>query len=222
MIRDPFDIHRNNIFKATASRTANRIRDTAAQVGANALENMAFSMPRNLPNFESANRDLEDGAWSSLRGAGNRVTGMFDKEALPMYKDKPFTYTPSYKNRPLYKKKRFFGSLVLGVVFFFYLLGFFSSPKDEAKQKSSWSWMGLGDVGKTDWEQRRSKVVEAFQLSWDTYERYAWGTSNGTVALGRALIIMEQATTSITPSRRRARTWRLRVSAGLLLTRWTP
>lgn len=124
---------------------------------------------------------------------------MFDKEALPMYKDKPFTYTPSYKNRPLWRKKRFFGSLVLGVVFLLYLLGGFSGSRDDAKPiKSSWSWMGLGDMGKADWEGRRSKVVEAFQLSWDTYERYAWGTSMEDQGLDDALISTQQATMSIT------------------------
>ncbi|KAG9253250.1 glycoside hydrolase family 47 protein [Emericellopsis atlantica] len=125
---------------------------------------MAFNVPRHLPDFGSQNRDLEDHAWSSLRGAGAR--------------DKPFTYTPSYKNRPLWRKKRFFGGITMLVVFALYMLGFWSSPEVKSKPataKSAWSWIGMSNSDKVDWEERRQAVVEAFQVSWDAYERYAWG-----------------------------------------------
>lgn len=183
MIRDPFDIHRKNIFKATATRAAHNIRQTATQVGANALD-MSFNIPRNVPNFGNSDRDLEDTAWASLRGAGakvqDRVTGLFDQESLPMYKDKPYAYTPSYRNRPIWRKKRFLASTALFAITILYYLGFLSSAESDpkaTKSNSAWSWMGLPDKGKVDWNQRRERVVEAFQLSWDTYERYAWGTS---------------------------------------------
>ena len=176
MIRDPFDIHRKNIFQATAYRAANNIRQTAAQVGANALD-MSFGVPRNVPNFNTGDRDLEDHAWSSLRGAGarvqDRVTGLFEKETLPMYKDKPSSYAPSYRRRPWWRKKRVFGTLVLTILSVLYLFGFFSSSSDKPS-RPAWSWMGL-ETDKVDWEERRGRVVEAFELSWDTYERYAWG-----------------------------------------------
>ncbi|PFH60678.1 hypothetical protein XA68_10548 [Ophiocordyceps unilateralis] len=135
MIRDPFDIHRKSAFRATALRAAQNIRDTAVEAGAQALE-MSFSVPQNLPDFGAPHRDLEDRAWASVarRGAGagvgilnnvqDRVAGVFDRESLPMYKDKPYTRTGR-------------------------------------------------DGG--DWLERRRHVVEAFELSWDAYERYAWG-----------------------------------------------
>ena len=181
MIRDPFDIHRRNLIQATAaaaSHTANNIRQTAAQVGAD----MSFTVPRRVPDFDDTDRALEDHAWSSLRGAGarvqGRVTGLFEAKSLPMYKDKPFTRTPSYRNRPLWRKKRTLGTLVLLVLSVLYFLGFFSSrSRSETRpSKSGWSWPRL-DTGKADWDQRRQRVVEAFQLSWDAYERYAWGRS---------------------------------------------
>ena len=181
MIRDPFDIHRKNVFQATAARAAENIRNTAARVGANALD-MPFNIPKNVPDFGGAGRELEDNAWASLRGASarakDRVNGMFDKEALPMYKDKPFTYTPSYRNRPWWRKKRIIGGAVTALLFFVYMLGFFSSSDDAGQTagKSGWSWIGVPGAGKTaDWETRRERVVEAFQISWDAYERYAWG-----------------------------------------------
>lgn len=29
-----------------------------------------------------------------------------------------------------------------------------------------------------DWDERRERVKDAFILSWDGYEQYAWGTSS--------------------------------------------
>lgn len=178
MIRDPFDIHRRNLLQTTASRAAHNIRQTAAQVGANALD-MSFSVPRNVPNFTGGNRDLEDNAWSSLRGAGarvqDRVTGIFDKETLPMYKDKPYSHTPSYRNRPWWRKKRVLGIIALAVLSLLHLTGLFSSSKPDPRPSKSWlSWMGTG-TDDADWEKRRSHVVEAFEITWDAYEHYAWG-----------------------------------------------
>lgn len=188
MLRDPFDIHRKNIFQVTANRAAQNIRDTAAQVGANALD-MSFAVPRNVPDFGGPGREQEDNAWSSLRGAGarakDRVNGMFDKDALPMYKDKPFTYTPSYRNRPWWKKKRMLSGIFTSVLFLVYMLGIFSEPQAGQSNPSArpgWSWIGLSDsAGKdADWGERRERVVQAFEVSWDAYERYAWGTYRAT------------------------------------------
>ena len=179
MIRDPFDIHRKNIFRETAARTAQHIRDTATQIGAsNALGEMAFSMPRNVPNFGGADRDLEDSAWSSLRGGVQKgVSGLYQKkESLPMYKDKPYAYAPSHKNRPWWRRKRILGSICAFITLLVYFVAFRHKSQTEIRSsKSGWSWMGVSDQNKVDWEERREKVVEAFQLSWDSYERYAWG-----------------------------------------------
>ncbi|KAF4123429.1 mannosyl-oligosaccharide alpha-1,2-mannosidase [Geosmithia morbida] len=202
MIRDPFDIHRNNILRTTASRAVQNIREAATvaaqqatqaatqaanqatQAGADALDNMSsFSVPRNLPNFSGEGRDLEDSAWSALRGAGakvqDRVTGMFDQESLPMYKDKPYSHVPSRRNRSWWRKKRILGSLVFTFVSVLYLFGFFSEESSEGRLrgssgKPSWSsWAALSSSA--DWDDRRQRVVEAFEVSWDAYERYAFG-----------------------------------------------
>ena len=114
-----------------------------------------------------------------MGGVQEKVSSMFDSEALPMYKDKPYGYGPS-RRRSMWKKKRTFGTLTLGIVFLLYMLGFFSSSTGEKRPSvSSWTWMGLSqERGKVNWDKRREHVVEAFQLSWDAYERYAWGTPN--------------------------------------------
>lgn len=180
MIRDPFDNHRKkNIFQATAARTAQHLRDTAAQVGSNALGDMAFSIPRNVPDFGGAHRELEDSAWSALRG-GKAIPGLFERDSsLPMYKDKPYGYAPSQRNRPLWRRKRAIGPFLIVVGVLVYLLAFNRKTQTEiTPSNSGWSWTGVSDSkNKAAWDERREKVVEAFQLSWDAYERYGWGMS---------------------------------------------
>lgn len=191
MIRDPFDIHRkNNIFQTTALRAAQNIRNKAAQVGTNALE-MSFSIPKNVPNFRDPHRRLEDHAWAAVSKPGaaqpggifsdmqNKVSGFFDDDdELPMYKDKPRGYAPSTRRRRWWKRKRVLASIAIVVTFLLWVTGFFSSHQgDRHHSSSAWSWLAApGDKGVVaDWDKRRSLVVEAFELSWDSYERHAWG-----------------------------------------------
>ncbi|KEY74110.1 hypothetical protein S7711_05360 [Stachybotrys chartarum IBT 7711] len=190
MIRDPFDIHRKKAFGNTAFRAAQSVKETVVQAGTDALD-MSFSVPRNLPNFNAAERELEDRAWSSISGSRStkskgimnevqgRVTGLFDKNALPMYKDKPYLYAPSMRRRPWWRRKRILLSGALGFLYLLHLLGVFSSGSTSANdesRKAGWLWDSAGrEKGKHDWNKRRELVVEAFQLSWDAYERYAWG-----------------------------------------------
>ncbi|KND89430.1 Mannosyl-oligosaccharide 1,2-alpha-mannosidase [Tolypocladium ophioglossoides CBS 100239] len=183
MIRDPFDIHRKNRFQATTFRGAQNIRNTAAQAGVGALD-MSFSIPNNVPNFGAPHRDLEDRAWAAVarRGGGGiinevqgRVAGFFDQEELPMYKDKPYAYAPSMRRRTWWRRKRILGTIALGILTLLYLMRFIG-PGQRRKSTSAWSWIGLSqEKGSSNWDERRQHVVEAFELSWDAYERYAWG-----------------------------------------------
>ncbi|KAH7329102.1 mannosyl-oligosaccharide 1,2-alpha-mannosidase [Stachybotrys elegans] len=190
MIRDPFNIHKKNVFRATAARAAQSVSDTVVQVGTQALD-MSFSVPKNVPNFGAAGREFEDRAWASVSGprpgkgkgimdgVQDRVNGLFDKKALPMYKDKPYLYAPSLRKRPMWKRKRILGSGALFLFFFLYMAGFFSSSSDNTLQttpSSGWLWSSVAqEKGGHDWAKRRELVVEAFELSWDAYVRYAWG-----------------------------------------------
>lgn len=139
------------------------------------MSDMSFGLPRNVPDFSNPQRQLEDRVW----GRGSR-------DSLPMYKDKPFGYAPSSRRHALWKRKRALGALMLGVVFVLYMLGYLSSDSIGREGVSAWPWMGLSDdPNKNYWEKRRQHVVEAFQLSWDAYERHGWGAFSGIHMLPR-------------------------------------
>ncbi|PHH75469.1 hypothetical protein CDD80_2339 [Ophiocordyceps camponoti-rufipedis] len=191
MIRDPFDIHRKNAFRVTALRAAQNIKDSAVQASAQVLD-MSFSVPKNLPDFGAPHRDLEDRAWASVarRGAGaganllnnvqGRVAGALDRERLPMYKDKPYTYAPSMRRRPWWRRKRMLSTVALGVLVLLYLTGNLpgggrNGGGGGGGDRGKFSWMSTQGRDGGDWLERRQHVVEAFELSWDAYERYAWG-----------------------------------------------
>lgn len=178
MIRDPFGIHSKNVLKATAFRAAQNIKEAATQAGANALE-MSFSIPKHVPDFGDPGRTLEDRAWAALSrrsGGGVLKGGLFEADTLPMYKDKPYAYAPSRRLRPWWQRKKVLGIIGTAVVFLLYLMGFFSGHPEAKTSGSAFSWLGLSqDKDRVDWDERRKSVVDAFEVSWDAYERYAWG-----------------------------------------------
>ncbi|KAL1839831.1 hypothetical protein VTK73DRAFT_3909 [Phialemonium thermophilum] len=200
-VRDPFNLRRTtnsaafDILRATATQAATGIRDKAAEVGSSALEkgkqaveDMSFAVPRNVPSFGNPQRIIEDQLWASSgrasssssshhhphrgphQGGGggllsdvqNRVGGILHpdrRNALPM-------------------KKRVLGLLTLILVLLLWYRGSFSEHHERARATiSQWSWLQTeADAkGKVDWLERRQRVVEAFELSWDAYERHAWG-----------------------------------------------
>ncbi|KAK1835619.1 putative mannosyl-oligosaccharide-alpha-mannosidase [Podospora conica] len=154
----------------------------------------AFSIPKNVPSFSNPQRQLEDRLWPSSgvtankrKGGGGAGTlqdrvGDFltpNRAALPMYKDKPYAYAPSGRARPLFRRKRVCGLLFLVVMGMVWWSGLFVEHHEKARSKlGQWGWVKT-DVGKAkggkDWLKRRERVVEAMQLSWGAYERYAWG-----------------------------------------------
>jgi hypothetical protein len=61
-----------------------------------------------------------------------------------------------------------------------YLLGFFSNDEPTNKKtKSHWSFLHGNEKAGAEvvWLDRRDSVKQAFAVSWDAYERYAWGMS---------------------------------------------
>lgn len=233
-VRDPFGLHRNptiGILRATATQAAREFKHRALEAGTHALEkgkqakqavetavetalesasatadDMAFSVPRNVPSFNNPQRIAEDQLWGaatgktgggagSSRGGGGgggnnilgTVGGLFDSsipgrhsQTLPMYKDKPYAYLPSDRARPMYRRKRVLGLLLFAFFAASYYLGWFDAHKDRVSQVPlpSWDWLNGKDEkahSRADWLSRRERVVEAFELSWDAYERYAWG-----------------------------------------------
>jgi len=137
---------------------------------------MSFAVPRNVPNFESAQRSFEDNVWS-------KVTG--NEKSLPMYKDKPSgkSYGYGVKSRKSFVRSRrglaLFALAVIGILYWFGG----SSTQDAAGKASeagkTWtSLVGAGNGGTTsnvDWEKRREAVKDAFVVSWKAYEEHGWG-----------------------------------------------
>ena len=98
-----------------------------------------------------------------------------------MYKDKPYNYAGSRKYTPFYRQKRVISGATLVLIGLGYWFGIFSpsavKPKSRDTNKSAWNWLSSPAVpAPVDWHDRREKVKEAFILSWDGYEQYAWGT----------------------------------------------
>jgi hypothetical protein len=139
---------------------------------------MSFAVPRNVPNFESAQRSFEDNVW-------NKVTG--NEKSLPMYKDKPSGKSYGYgaKSRKSFIRGRKGVALIaLAVISILYWFGWSSTPADVTGKvteagKTLTSIVGAGKGGKketVDWDKRREAVKEAFLSSWKAYEEHGWGT----------------------------------------------
>ena len=203
--RDPFNRHRTRAFdilRGTAINTATQLTqviEAGTQVydtGRKAVEEMAFSGPNNPPSYAIPQREPENRAWASsgvtarsaaahsnggvIGNVQDRVGGFFkeNKGDLPMYKDKPYSYAASRRQRALWKQKRTWGIAGIFGFLVLFLMGFFGGHSEHhPKTKSNWGWLSRPDKSgsKVDWFERRERVKEAFTLSWDAYERYAWG-----------------------------------------------
>ncbi|RKU42314.1 mannosyl-oligosaccharide alpha-1,2-mannosidase [Coniochaeta pulveracea] len=149
---------------------------------------MSFNIPKNVPAFSNPQRQLEDHFWPSSGTATSRastfkskVGGLIqhsDKNSLPMYKDKPADFYAPRRRSPFRTKRimMLITALVLTGIWFF------APGLDDHKERAREKVGGLGwlkkDVkakSKADWRKRQDRVVEAFELSWDAYSRYAWG-----------------------------------------------
>ncbi|KAL6708692.1 mannosyl-oligosaccharide alpha-1,2-mannosidase [Coniothyrium glycines] len=141
---------------------------------------MSFAAPRNVPNFESAQRRFEDNVWSKVTGT---------EKGLPMYKDKPNNYGygggGGRGRKGLMTSKKGIALLALAVLGILYWFGWSSTPagtrpqgEQKKAQKHSGSIVGGKSdtkTGKVDWEKRREDVKNAFLLSWSAYEEHGWG-----------------------------------------------
>ncbi|KAJ5215021.1 Mannosyl-oligosaccharide 1-2-alpha-mannosidase [Penicillium chermesinum] len=140
---------------------------------------MAFQSQRSIPSSSPR---------SGLAGLGlsSKAGGIFHTErTLPMYKDKP--YFQPRRTAPRRGWKRAFGVLgicTLGLFWFLYTskdLSVVQVPESSAADKGAelWSWMQtLKDekpVKKPDWNARREKVRDTLIVSFDGYEKNAWG-----------------------------------------------
>ena len=111
-------------------------------------------------------------------GIAGKIDEYFDKKELPMYKDKPYNYATSKRRNSRIPPRRVLALVVLAVILFLYFLGVIPADSittpSSGTSTSSWGWFGRSGSS-VDWEARRKAVKEAFILSWDGYEQYAWG-----------------------------------------------
>ncbi|KAI9870052.1 MAG: mannosyl-oligosaccharide alpha-1,2-mannosidase, partial [Watsoniomyces obsoletus] len=118
--RDPFNLRGKaslapsafSLLQSAAQKTAQQSSQAlastkqAVEATAQAIKDsdMSFAVPRNVPNFNNAQRQFEDNVW-------NKVTG--NEKGLPMYKDKPYHFQPSQRRKPWFRRKRILGLGVL-------------------------------------------------------------------------------------------------------------
>ncbi|KAL8747435.1 MAG: hypothetical protein Q9190_000696 [Brigantiaea leucoxantha] len=143
---------------------------------------MSYALPRNV----NTHRHRENGWLGSTTqnghtgtSVGAKLDGFFDKRELPMYKDKPYSYAASRRSKPLYQRWRFTFGILLFLFALLFWFGLFSTTGSKnatkGKVKGSWSWLNQPSPSALiDWDERREKVKDAFKLSWDGYEKYAW------------------------------------------------
>ncbi|KAL1958778.1 hypothetical protein VTO42DRAFT_3897 [Malbranchea cinnamomea] len=162
---------------------------------------MSFQLPSRIPDFDSAQREAEDGYWraahSHRKAYGQSYGGsqgffsslVNPSRDLPMYKDKP------YFNPRSTRRKRRKGLWLTGCVVFVVSLWWLLSGGGTEKIRQHglggvrmhggdlWKWVesfdkerGKGSGEKAvNWEERRERVRDAFVVSWDAYEQDAWG-----------------------------------------------
>ncbi|KAK5164146.1 mannosyl-oligosaccharide alpha-1,2-mannosidase [Saxophila tyrrhenica] len=174
----------------------------AAEVGRNVLQEVsneaAASMSSYAPNFQNGPTQRHPEQWQSAQskyapstsssgnGISETVSGLFGgekKDGLPMYKDKPFSYPGSRRKVAWWKQKRTVAAVLTTFAVISWWFGILSPlsyfTRDEApatqKTESKTSWFGGGGGAALDWNSRAQKVKEAFKLSFDGYNKYAWG-----------------------------------------------
>ena len=102
---------------------------------------------------------------------GGKLEEFFDHRELPMYKDKPYSYSASKKLGPIYRRWRVPAGILFCIVLLILWLGTSANPSQPGRR----GWLWPGRKRQTIWEARRDEVKEAFIHSWDGYSQYAWG-----------------------------------------------
>ncbi|KAL4975735.1 glycoside hydrolase [Aspergillus desertorum] len=129
--------------------------------------------------------------FSQSAGVANNLNNFFSGDrTLPMYKDKPY-FAPRRTGPRLRRRRVLQGTILLLALFSLWYIvtgpsDTYRSPwtPDTVKGEELWRWVQSLDSEQSydgaplkniDWEARREKVRDAFIVSWDGYEQYAWG-----------------------------------------------
>jgi hypothetical protein len=189
--RDPFNLRNKktpsafSVLQNAANKTASQAVEStkqAVEATKQAIQDsdMSSAVPRNVPNFESAQRIFQDNVLSKIPG---------NEKGLPMYKDKPSGKVYGYGGgargrRGFMSSKRWIiliALVVLGLIYRFAwsnratVVDVVHNEKDRGKSLVSNLGGGAAGKNKVDWEKRRQAVKDAFLLSWGAYEEHGWG-----------------------------------------------
>jgi hypothetical protein len=136
--------------------------ESAKEVAKETIEQMSFSIPKNVPSFTASQRDLENQAWSARFN---------QQKDLPLYKDKPYySSSATAKRKTMLRRKR-----VIAIVVFLVIAAWFFGIFSGDVVKLPTAIKTTNTKGVVDWDERREKVKEVFLESWQAYERDAWG-----------------------------------------------
>ena len=182
-----------NLVQKIAESGQSAVREVAREAQA-ATANMSSYAPqyqdgpvhRNPDVWQSSGQSRHStGAYTNSNGSSAKVSGYFGadrKDSLPMYKDKPYAYPGSKRKQPWYRQKRRVALILTalaGISWWFGILSpLYHVTKDRGKTQgrsnSGSSWF-RSESSEADWQMRAEKVKETFKISFDGYEKYAWG-----------------------------------------------
>jgi endoplasmic reticulum Man9GlcNAc2 1,2-alpha-mannosidase len=177
------------------ARSTNRATEIGRVVYQEVKNEAAASMSSYAPNFQqngptqrhpdqwqSARSQYAEDGVSSSNGVGEKVAGFFGgerKDSLPMYKDKPFGHGPSRRKGAWYKQRRTVAGVLVSLAVFSWWFGilsplsYFTAGGQDSKGKSK-AWLDFGSKS-GDWDLKAEKVKEVFKISFNDYEKHAWG-----------------------------------------------
>ena len=143
---------------------------------------MSYAVNRTVPS--------EDTTWQPRRIHNTQPSGVSEtvgnilasKNELPMYKDKPYNYAASKRKLPIYRRKRVLLLLFATIGCALYWVGVIPDTlhiKDRTRESGNGLFGLISGTksGTVNWEERRARVRDAFTVSWNAYEKYAWGQS---------------------------------------------
>ena len=148
--------------------------------GSTTMANSDTSSTSDSQRTEWRPRRLTNGRTTSVGEKFANMMSTNEEEELPMYKDKPYNYATSRRRVPFYKRKTIIFLLIVISSITLYFSGALSRIStdgmiDEATFKRPLTLFTGSKSAVIDWDERRERVRDAFQISWEAYEKHAWG-----------------------------------------------
>ena len=183
--RDPFNIRRPSPASTLFRPPSYEIKTPHPIAPSNADQIRNMATQRHPSDMWQSSRPNGTAHHSTV---GEKLGGMLGtdrREALPMYKDKPYAYPGGRRGGAWWRRKRTLGLVLAGLAGLSWWFGILSplgmvtggGNRATARKsgKSSSGWSLLGKSSSAVWEQRAEDVREAFRVSFRDYEKHGWG-----------------------------------------------